>query len=585
MSYKYFLNIILLFINLNAISQINFEAKLSKSTLGVNERLRVEFSINEDGDNFSPPDFKNFKVVGGPSQSIKNSWVNGARSYSKSYTYFLSPIKIGNYSIGQAKIEVEGKLYKTLPLKIKVVSAVKNPNRENDPNYVSESEIYLVSEISKKSPYLNEGFSVVYKLYFSSNIGITNWRELSSPRYTDFWSQNIDIDNYTIEEGTYKGKPSRYVILKKTVLYPQKEGELTIEPLSLDITLQLPTNRRDFFGQRITKSSQKVVTSGDQIISVKQLPNLNKPKDYNGAVGSFNFVATTSKRQLSVSEALELELEIKGNGNLKLFQLPKLSLPSSLEIYEPEKTENISTNISGMRGSIRDIYTIVPSKPGKYKIPKIEFSYFDIKSKKYKTISSNEINIDVDGEEWGSEKDKNINSKIKPKNTTLKFLPFKTKSKFVKIKTKSFFNTNIFWGLLILPFIITILIIILMNYLNGRNKFLNTNISIKSRKLAKKYLLDAKSKLGSKKEFYESLDRALHNYLKSITLFDNSNYSKINIQKELEKRNIDANIIKALNQLFSNCEMARYTPITNVEMESDYKTALDIIAEIDKSIN
>ena len=375
------------------------------------------------------------------------------------------------------------------------------------------------------------------------------------------------------------------MILKKTVLYPQKEGELTIEPLSLDITLQLPTNRRDFFGQRITKSSQKVVTSGDQIISVKQLPNLNKPKDYNGAVGSFNFVATTSKRQLSVSEALELELEIKGNGNLKLFQLPKLSLPSSLEIYEPEKTENISTNISGMRGSIRDIYTIVPSKPGKYKIPKIEFSYFDIKSKKYKTISSNEINIDVDGEEWGSETDKNINSKIKPKNTTLKFLPFKTKSKFVKIKTKSFFNTNIFWGLLILPFIITILIIILMNYLNGRNKFLNTNISIKSRKLAKKYLLDAKSKLGSKKEFYESLDRALHNYLKSITLFDNSNYSKINIQKELEKRNIDANIIKALNQLFSNCEMARYTPITNVEMESDYKIALDIIAEIDKSIN
>ncbi|MDC1108662.1 BatD family protein [Flavobacteriaceae bacterium] len=585
MSYKYLLNIALLFINLNVFCQINFEAKLSKSTLGVNERLRVEFSINEDGDNFSAPDFINFKVVGGPSQSIKNSWVNGDRSYSKSYTYFLSPIKIGTYSIGQATIEVEGKVYKTLPLEIKVVGAVKNPNKENDPNYVSDTEIYLTSEISKRFPYLNEGFSVVYKLYFSSNIGITNWRELSSPRYTDFWSQNIDIDNYTIEEGTYKGKPSRYVILKKTVLYPQKEGELTIEPLSLDITLQIPTNRRDFFGQRITKSSQKVVTSGDQIISVKQLPNLNKPKDYKGAVGSFNFVATTSKRQLSVSEALELELEIKGNGNLKLFQLPKLSLPSSLEIYEPEKTENISTNISGMRGSIRDIYTIVPSKPGKYKIPKIEFSYFDINSKKYKTISSNEINIDVDGEEWGSEKDKNINSKIKPKNTTLKFLPFKTKSKFVKIKTKSFFNTNIFWGLLILPFIITILIIILMNYLNGRNKFLNTNIFINSRKLAKKYLLDAKSKLGSKKEFYESLDRALHNYLKSITLFDNSNYSKINIQKELEKRNIDANIIKALNQLFSNCEMARYTPITNVEMESDYKTALDIIAEIDKSIN
>jgi hypothetical protein len=584
MSYKYFLNIILLFINLNAISQINFEAKLSKSTLGVNERLRVEFSINEDGDNFSPPDFKNFKVVGGPSQSIKNSWVNGARSYSKSYTYFLSPIKIGTYSIGQAKIEVEGKLYKTLPLEIKVVSAVKNPNRENDPNYVSDSEIYLVSEISKKSPYLNEGFSVVYKLYFSSNIGITNWRELSSPRYTDFWSQNIDIDNYTIEEGAYKGKSFRFVTLKKTVLYPQKEGELIIEPLSLDITVQLPTNRRDFFGQRVTKPSQKVVTSGDKIINVKQLPT-NKPKNFNGAVGSFNFVVKTSKRQLSVSEALELELQIKGNGNLKLFQLPKLSLPSSLEIYEPERIEKISTNISGMKGSIRDLYTIVPSKPGKYKIPKIEFSYFDLQSKKYKTISSNEININIDGEEWNNDTGNSINSKIKPKNTTVEFLPFKTKSKFVKIKTDSFFNTNLFWSLFTVPFIISILIIIVMNYLYERRKFSNTHTSIQSKRLAKKHLHEAKSKLGSKKEFYESLDRALHNYLKSITLFDNSNYTKINIEKELKKRNIDADIIKSLNQLFNNCEMARYTPITNVEMESDYTAAFDIISKIDKLIN
>ena len=77
----------------------------------------------------------------------------------------------------------------------------------------------------------------------------------------------------------------------------------------------------------------------------------------------------------------------------------------------------------------------------------------------------------------------------------------------------------------------------------------------------------------------------MHNYLKSITLFDNSNYNKVNIEKELKKRNIDADIIKSLNQLFNNCEMARYTPITNVEMESDYTTAFDIISKIDKLIN
>ena len=197
MNYKYFLNIILLFFNLAVTSQIIFESNVSKKSLGINERLRVEFTLNEDGDNFKPPSFKNFKVVGGPSQSIKNSWVNGKRSYRKSYTYFLSPIKIGSFEIGQAKIEVKEEVYKTSPINIKVLSAVKNPNKENDPNYISDTEVYLVSEVSNSNPYLNEGVSVVHKLYFSSNIGITNWRELSSPRYTDFWSQNIDIDNYT----------------------------------------------------------------------------------------------------------------------------------------------------------------------------------------------------------------------------------------------------------------------------------------------------------------------------------------------------------------------------------------------------
>ena len=584
MNYKLFLNLVLLFFNLSIVSQINFETKVNKSSLGINERLSVEFTLNEDGDNFNPPSFKNFKVVGGPTQSIKNSWVNGTRSYSKTYTYFLLPIKMGVFKIGQAKIEIDGKLYKTLPVEIKVIAAVKTPNKENDPNYISDGEVYLVSEISKISPYLNEGFSVVHKLYFSSDIGINNWRELSSPRYVDFWSQNINIDNYTVEDGFYNGESYRFVTLKKTVLYPQKEGELIIEPLSLDLTLQLPTNRRDFFGQRIMKSSQKIVTSGGKKIKVKSLPLNNKPKNFSGAVGSFKFFINSSKSKLSVSEALELKLEIKGQGNLKLFQLPEFTLPISLEVYEPEREENISTSIYGMKGSVKDLYTIVPSNPGRYKVPKILFSYFDLDSETYRVVSSDEINIDIDGEEWNTEVATNNDSKIRLKAKVVNFLPFKTKTKLTKIRTNSFFNSSIFWVLLISPLIIVLLILFLIKYFTNRNKFLDSNTSIQAKKLAKKYLAEAMSNLGSKEKFYESLDRALHNYLKSIILFENSNYTKSNIEFELNKRAVDIEIITSLNKLFSNCEMARYTPITDVEMNSDYNKAVKIISKIDKEL-
>ena len=70
---------------------VSFEAKVSKRTLGLNERLRVDFIMNENGDDFTPPNFDGFRVVLGPNQSISNSWVNGKRSFSKTYTYFLTP--------------------------------------------------------------------------------------------------------------------------------------------------------------------------------------------------------------------------------------------------------------------------------------------------------------------------------------------------------------------------------------------------------------------------------------------------------------------------------------------------------------
>ena len=96
---------------------ISFIAEISKKTLGINENLRVDFKMNQDGDNFIAPNFEGFRVVGGPNQSVSNMWVNGKRTFSKIYSYYLSPLKTGSLSIGQATIEIENKIYKTIPVK------------------------------------------------------------------------------------------------------------------------------------------------------------------------------------------------------------------------------------------------------------------------------------------------------------------------------------------------------------------------------------------------------------------------------------------------------------------------------------
>lgn len=284
---KYIVALILIcFQGLSA--QVQFEAKVSKQTLGLNERLRIDFIMNEDGDNFTPPSFEGFRVVGGPSQQVSQTWINGRATFNKSYIYILLPLQRGTVTIKQATIEIKGQTYKTAPIKINVTAPIDESKDPSSPDYVPSGGIHLIAEISNTNPYLNQPLTVVYKLYVSNNVSVRNWKEIDSPKFNDFWSQNIDIKNLVVENGKYNGEDYRYVVLRKTVLYPQKSGRLTIEPLSLDIVVDQPTNRRDIFGRVQFVTTNKTVSAGSKVITVKTLPEAGKPQDFTGAVGKFD---------------------------------------------------------------------------------------------------------------------------------------------------------------------------------------------------------------------------------------------------------------------------------------------------------
>ena len=578
------LNIIIFLIGFSAFSQVNFTTKLSKDRLGLNERVKIQFTVDKDGDNFIPPKFDNFRVVGGPSQSIRNSWINGKKSYSKTYSYFLSPIEKGSFEIGQASIEVDDEIYKTLPVRVTVTSAVDIPTDPNDPNYLADKNIHLVAEVSNKNPFLNEAISVSYKLYVSPDTGVNNWRELEAPRYADFWSNNIDIKSLNVQNGTFKGKPYRYVVLRRTLLYPQKTGELKIEPLTLDISVQVPSNRRDFFGNLISSSVNKTVSSGSSIIDVKSLPIDNKPKDFSGAVGSFSFEIKSDKKELLTDEAFQLSLIVSGDGNFNLFEDPKISLPNSLEVYEPEKISNISVRARGIKGNINNKYTVVPINPGKYTIPETKFSFFNPVSAEYKTIYSDPIFIDVDGAYNSSSGSSDISEKNRTNKIQLlenQFSSFKTKTKFSNVNERIFFNSNYYWILFIIPFIICFIIIISSKILRNYKSKKVDELKV-ARILTNKLLVDSKALIGNKEKFYESIDKALTTYLKTKLNLKNSEFKNEIINIKLQEMNLDKESIGLLFEIFENCQLARYTPLNIDAMSDDYRKANQFIEQFEK---
>lgn len=581
------------------LAQVQFEAKLSKSSLGINERLRVDFTMNIDGDNFVPPNFEQsgFRIVGGPSQMVSQSWVNGKSSFNKSYSYVLMPLKKGNLVLKQAVIEYNGQIYKTAPVKVNVGEAVdeqydpyNNPRRQNQRavTAVGKEGVHLVAEISNPNPYLNEPITIQYKIYVNARTSVAGWRESAKPKYENFWSQSesIDADNLKVVNTTFKGESYRMAVLRRTVLYPQKAGNLVIEPLTLDVEVEVPTGRVDMFGEAEKVIQNKRVSAGSKVINVKSLPEAGKPADFSGAVGKFELVVLPSATTSQNGESIDLVVSVSGKGNLKLFNLPKPETPPALELYEPEHTENVTTTIAGMTGSISDKYTVVPQSKGNYSIKPIRFSYFDLESKSYKTLSSENIEIKVLNDPSAAIASRNP-SKASGKQAvevSKSFAFIKQKTSLKPLESEGFLGSGLFYTLLFLPLIAIPLLVFVRKRKEAQDADVVGNKLKRTSALAKKYLSEAKLQLNNKEQFYIALEKAMHNFLKAKLNIETSEMSKDRITEILLSRKANSDTVSQFITLTENCEFARYAPSTSVTIQHDYDQAVQIISDLEKQI-
>jgi|LakMenE01Jun11ns_1017448.scaffolds.fasta_scaffold9954654_6 hypothetical protein len=594
---KYFFLLLTLFLfSAHMHAQYEFEARVSKTKIYENERLRVEFIANFDGDYFRPPDFGSFNAHG-PSTSISQSWINGKSSFNKGYSYIIEPTKTGRQTIGSAIIEYKGEKFKTKPIVIDVMSGEapqqqgqnQNPyqqqQRQQNPIDVAE-ELQLIAEVNKSNPYVNEPVTVVYKMYLSYNIGIEDFKELNKPKYNDFWSHHFEIKQPMPKDVMRNGKKMRELELKKVVLYPQKNGSLEIEPLSYKLVLQVPTGRRDFFGRQEISTQEKVFSAGKRTLQVKALPLANQPENFSGAVGKFDFKVIPSRTALKAGESLDVQVQVSGPGNLKLFKLPEIKFPNAFEVYDPVNKQNISTALSGMTGSTIDTYTLIPQSKGNFTISDISFSYFDLGSNSYKTLQSEPFEIivtDGDGNIAAAE-DKDDDSSQSPVIRGEQFKYIHTNTELFSTNRGNFLGSiGHFGGMILILAFIPLFIFIKRRQDQRAGDVVGNRIKANQR-LAKKYLKDAQLKLQEKALFYDALERSLHKYLKAKLQLETTEMTKERISELMTANNIAEQDIQQYIALLESCEFARYAPSTEAKMREDYELAVSTIAAIEKPL-
>lgn len=580
---RYYILFVCTILTQSLVAQVSFTAQANTDQIPLNDVIQIDFTMNSDGDNFSPPTFEGFSILSGPNTSVNYSFVNGRKSFKKSFSYILQPKRKGKIVIGKANIQIEGTTYQTETITITVTDAVKRQDpRDQMANAAQQAftdKIHLVAEVSKTNPYINEPVTVVYKLYFG-NVGLAGYRALDVPTYDKFWTYNVELPQRPdLKQGTYQGQMYNYIVLKQDVIMAQEIGKNVIKPLKLMLQIEAPTGRRDFFGFPEYGIVEKEFGTQTIAITAKELPQTDRPEDFSGGVGEFSFKVTPSTTSLKAGEPLYLTVNVSGKGNLNLITIPTPVVHSALEMYDPEYSEKLTPTAGGLQGNRTNKYTIIPQYKGEYNIDPMSFSYFDLASKQYKTITSDTIRINVlDGPLLPTNKDLSSTDTVEDDL----FQKNKPTLTFTSTAKTNYWNTGLFYFLLVAPLVAIPLFVTGAKIRENQTNDIEGLTRRRTNRLAKKYLSNAKKYINNKELFYEALERCLHNFLKAKLKIETSEMSNENIVELLEQKNCTQEAINAFMTLKNACEWARYTPSDQVNITKDYETAIDVINQLEK---
>ncbi len=585
-----------------------FTAAVSGNPVVQGEPFRVQFSVNTDASNFRPPSFDGFDVINGPSQSSSTQIINGQFSRSLSFTYVLKAKKVGTTTILPASIQVDGKRLRSNTVDMRVVEPSqaekerRNQAAEQEKSMrgqaidIIKNNLYLKTNVSKTSAYVGEQITASFKLYVNGELNVVGLEMESSPILNGFWSQEIDLGEVQWQREQVNGVWFRVATLKQVVLFPQQSGKLTVDPYEFKTVSRLQTsgqsNRRrsmfdDFFNRGSYKDFEYNLSSNPISVNVKPLPD-GAPEGYNGAVGTYEMNAWVDNTKTVTNEPVTLKVKVSGKGNLKLFDAPTINLPPDMESFDPKTADNTKVSLAGMTGDKIFEFLIIPRREGQYKIEPVTFSYFDLTSNTYKTITSEEFIIDVGkGSGDGASSVSGVSrAELQLLGKDIRYI--KSETELVAKSKTGFFGSQVFYILLMLPFFLFLILFLLLSKRRKEEEDTELLKNKRASKLAKKRLSAAGEalKANDSNKFYEEITKALWGYISDKLNIPVSELNKEVVRTKLAQINVEETQINSFLKTLEESEFARYSNSANTSnrMTEVYEKSGTVITNIERGI-
>ena len=592
---------------------VDFKASAPAQVI-MGKPFQLTYTVNQRGKDLRAPEFTDFDYVAGPytSQSSSTSFVNGKRtsSFTMSYTYTLVASKEGSFTISPATIKVGGETYTSNGVRITVLppdqpsnanvaSQQRNANntsttsQQREANNATEGNIFIRTLVSKTKVHEQEAILLSYKLYFAGVDVAQFTNNTRLPEFKGFLKQELEMGEIQTELEHYDGRNYQTAILYRTLLFPQRSGDIHIEPAQFEAVLRVQNRAQvrsifdDFFGSYTTVA--KPLASSGVTIHISELPT-GKPIGFSGGVGQFNISSKISSTDLQANEAVTLTITIQGTGNMKLLKTPAIDWPEGFEVYDPKVTNNFKTTTAGLSGTKTIEYLAIPRAGGTYTIPAIPFSYYDTQADTYKMLTTPEYTLTIARGANEENSTAVVNTFVQKEDiqqlgSDIRYIYANELPEFQIHHSRLTFGTLAFWLCYLLPALLATLLFIIFRKQIKENADITRVRYKKANKVAQRRLKVAAMLLkeNKKEAFYEEIERAAWTYLSDRLSVPTAQLSKENIAQILSSKGVAQELISQLLEVLANAEFARYAPTSDHAMQNIYDDITKIINQLENN--
>lgn len=574
--------------------------------------FQLTYSVNQRAKDLRAPEFTDFDYIAGPytSQSSSTSFVNGKRtsSFNLTYTYTLIANKEGTFTISPATIKVDGEQYTSNGVRIIVLPAdqpnnvsagntnsvgqtSQRPTSSQNDN-VSEANIFVRTLVSKTRVREQEAILLSYKLYFAGVDVAQFTNNTRIPEFKGFLKQEIESGEIQTELEHYNGRNYQTAVLYRTLLFPQRSGDITIEPAQFEAVLRVQNRAQvrsifdDFFGSYTAVN--KPITAPGVTIHVLDLP-ANKPAGFSGGVGQFNLTSKISGTELNANEAVTLTLTIQGAGNMKLLKTPMVDWPEGFEVYDPKVTNNFKNTTAGVSGTKTIEYLAIPRAGGTYTIPPVRFAYYDTQEQDYRTITTPEYTLNIERAANEDATAMVVNNFVQKENiqqlgTDIRYIHTAEQMPVADASSRAIrFGSLLFWLCYAIPSLLAALLFVIFRKKIKENADMTRVRYKKANKVAQRRLKVAEQLLKQNKKdaFFEEIERAAWTYLSDRLSIPTAQLNKENIAQILSNKGVSDMIIQEMMHVLSTAEFARYAPTSDHAMQEVYEDTIKIINQLE----